>query len=69
MAYAVKLCRQAAERLFSATGGAGLYTDTEMQRMYRDVLAISHHYINNWDISATTFGRIALGLKPSHPAI
>lgn len=69
MAYAVKLCRQAAERLFSATGGAGLYTDTEMQRMYRDVLAISHHYINSWDISATTFGRIALGLKPIHPAI
>lgn len=69
MAYAVKLCRQAAERLFSATGGAGLYTNTEMQRLYRDVLAISHHYINSWDISATTFGRIALGLKPIHPAI
>lgn len=69
MAYAVKLCRQAAERLFSATGGAGLYSDTEMQRMYRDVLAISHHHINSWDISATTFGRIALGLPPVHPAI
>jgi alkylation response protein AidB-like acyl-CoA dehydrogenase len=69
MAYVVKLCAQAAERLFAATGGAGLYTNTDMQRMYRDALAITRHYINSWDISATTFGRVAFGLQPQHPAI
>lgn len=69
MAYIVRLCAAAAERLYAATGGAGLYTHGDMQRMYRDVLAISRHYINSWDISATTFGRVALGLPPIHPAI
>jgi len=69
MAYVVKLCAQAADRLFSATGGAGLYTNTDMQRMYRDVLAISRHYINSWDISATIYGRVAFGLPPNHPSI
>jgi alkylation response protein AidB-like acyl-CoA dehydrogenase len=69
MAYVVKLCVQAAERLFAATGGAGIYLETDMQRMYRDVLAVSRHYINSWDISGTTFGRVAFGLKPLHPSI
>jgi alkylation response protein AidB-like acyl-CoA dehydrogenase len=69
MAYIVKLCVQASERLFAATGGAGIYLDADMQRMYRDVLAVSRHYINSWDISGTTFGRVAFGLKPLHPSI
>ncbi len=69
MGYCVKLCVQASERMFSATGGAGIYLNTDMQRLYRDVLALSRHYINSWDISGTTYGRIAFGLKPLHPAI
>jgi hypothetical protein len=55
--------------LFAVTGGAGIYLDTDMQRLYRDVLAVSRHYINSWDISGTTFGRVAFGLKPLHPSI
>jgi alkylation response protein AidB-like acyl-CoA dehydrogenase len=69
MGYCVKLCVQASERLFAATGGAGIYLNTDMQRMYRDVLAVSRHYINSWDISGTTFGRVSFGLKPLHPSI
>jgi alkylation response protein AidB-like acyl-CoA dehydrogenase len=69
MGYCIKLCTQASERLFAVTGGAGIYLDTDMQRLYRDVLAVSRHYINSWDISGTTFGRVAFGLKPLHPSI
>ncbi len=69
MGYCVKLCVQASERMFAVTGGAGIYLNTDMQRLYRDALALSRHYINSWDISGTTFGRVAFGLKPLHPAI
>jgi alkylation response protein AidB-like acyl-CoA dehydrogenase len=69
MGYCVKLCVQASERLFAVTGGAGIYLNTDMQRLYRDALAVSRHYINSWDISGTTFGRVAFGLKPLHPSI
>ena len=69
MGYIVKLCVSAADRLFSATGGAGLYAGNDMQRMFRDVRAVSAHYINSWDIAGTTYGRIALGLDPVHFAI
>ncbi|MFN0301780.1 MAG: acyl-CoA dehydrogenase family protein [Burkholderiales bacterium] len=69
MGYCVKLCVQASERMFSVTGGAGIYLNTDMQRLYRDVLALSRHYINSWDIAGTTYGRIAFGLKALHPAI
>lgn len=69
MGYVVTLCVRAADRLFQTTGGAGLYTGNEMQRMFRDVRAVSAHYINSWDIAGTTFGRVALGLPPNHFAI
>ena len=69
MGYIVKLCVSAADRLFTATGGAGLYAGNDMQRMFRDVRAVSAHYINSWDIAGTTYGRVALGLDPVHFAI
>jgi alkylation response protein AidB-like acyl-CoA dehydrogenase len=69
MGYCVKLCVQASERMFAVTGGAGIYLNTDMQRLYRDALALSRHYINSWDISGTTFGRVTFGLPPLHPAI
>lgn len=62
MAYVAVLCSRAAERLFSATGGGGLYTGNEMQRMYRDVRAVAAHHINSWDISGTLYGKYAFGL-------
>ncbi|MSQ20307.1 MAG: flavin-dependent monooxygenase [Betaproteobacteria bacterium] len=36
MGYCVKLCGQASERMFAVTGGAGIYLNTDMQRLYRD---------------------------------
>ena len=69
MAYTVTLCSRAADRLFTGTGGAGLYAGNPMQRMFRDVRAVGAHYINSWDIAGTTYGRVTLGLPPGHFAI
>lgn len=69
MAYIVALCNRAAERLFTATGGAGIYRANATQRMFRDLRAAAAHYINVWDIAGQTFGRVTLGLPPNHPAI
>lgn len=61
-AYVATLCRRAVDRLFAATGGAGIFLSNDQQRRFRDVHAISGHFALNWDIGGTTYGRIALGL-------
>lgn len=68
-ALVVKLCRQAADRLFTAVGGHGIFTDGNLQRQFRDMHALSGHFAFAWDIAGTTFGRVAFGLDPQHPLI
>ena len=69
MGYVTMLCIRAADRVFGTTGAAGLFDGNEMGRMYHDIRAVGAHYINSWDISGTTYGRVTLGLEPNHPAI
>lgn len=60
-AFAVRLARRAAERLFEATGGHGVYTGGHMQRSYRDVLAAGAHAGLSWDAAAVGYGKVRLG--------
>lgn len=62
--YTVKLALDAINGLYAATGGAGLYTDTHMQRAWRDITAGSHHVSLNWDALSTLYGQHVLGLNP-----
>jgi alkylation response protein AidB-like acyl-CoA dehydrogenase len=62
--FAVKLCIQAVNRLFEASGGRAIAESAVMQRFHRDVNAGSHHYGLSWDVAAEDFGRQALGLPP-----
>jgi 3-hydroxy-9,10-secoandrosta-1,3,5(10)-triene-9,17-dione monooxygenase len=63
---AVRLCVQAVDRLFEASGGRAIAEAEAMQRFHHDVNAGSHHQGLSWDAAAEDFGRQALGL-PSAP--
>jgi alkylation response protein AidB-like acyl-CoA dehydrogenase len=67
--YTVLLATRAVDRLFAATGGGGLQLGDEMQRAFRDVHGVQAHLYLGWDIAATTYGRVALGLDPGSPLI
>jgi 3-hydroxy-9,10-secoandrosta-1,3,5(10)-triene-9,17-dione monooxygenase len=62
--YVAKLCVQAVNRLFEASGGRALYASQPMQRCFRDVHAGAHHTALAWDSIAEGYGRAALGLPP-----
>jgi alkylation response protein AidB-like acyl-CoA dehydrogenase len=62
--YAARLCVQAVNRLFEASGGRAVLESEAIQRLHRDAHAASHHQGLSWDTAAEEFGRQALGLPP-----
>jgi 3-hydroxy-9,10-secoandrosta-1,3,5(10)-triene-9,17-dione monooxygenase len=62
--FTARLCVQAVNRLFEASGGRALLESEPIQRFHRDVNAASHHQGISWDAAAEDFGRQALGLPP-----
>jgi 3-hydroxy-9,10-secoandrosta-1,3,5(10)-triene-9,17-dione monooxygenase len=62
--YAARLCVQAVNRLFEASGGRAILESEAIQRFHRDAHAASHHQGLSWDAAAEEFGRQALGLPP-----
>ncbi len=62
-AFAVKLARSAAARLYEATGGHGVYVGGHLQRSYRDILAAGAHAGLSWDSAAHGYGKSRLGLE------
>jgi alkylation response protein AidB-like acyl-CoA dehydrogenase len=63
LAFAVQQCRDAANTLYQASGGSGVYLSGEMQRWWRDVNAASQHVAFTWDLAAVAFGRASAGLE------
>jgi 3-hydroxy-9,10-secoandrosta-1,3,5(10)-triene-9,17-dione monooxygenase len=63
-AYVAKLCVQAVNRLFEASGAHSLFESHTMQRFHRDVHAGSHQGALYWDPIAEGYGRQLLGLPP-----
>lgn len=61
-AYAVELCRRAAERIFAVAGAHAIYDDHPLQRFHRDIHTASHHAICDFDSAAELKGRLDLGL-------
>lgn len=62
--FASRLTVWAVDQLFEAEGGSGIYTSRRIQRAWRDVHAANAHIGQNWDRTATQYGRFALGLPP-----
>jgi alkylation response protein AidB-like acyl-CoA dehydrogenase len=63
-AYAVKLATDALTKLFQATGGGGINSNSSIQRHWRDVNAIANHYSFNWEAVSAMYGQFRLGLDP-----
>jgi len=64
-AFVARLCVQAVNRLFEASGARAVLESDPIQRFHRDVHGASHHAALTWDLPAEQFGRQALGLGTS----
>lgn len=63
-AYAVKMCIQAVDRLFEASGGSSWFESNEMQRLFRDSHMTGAHAYTDYDVCAQILGRELMGLEP-----
>ena len=63
-AYIAKLCVEAIERIFLASGGSANYESNPLQRYWRDIHAMAAHAALNFDNAAKNFGRVELGIPP-----
>lgn len=68
-AFSASLCVRAVDLLFTAAGGGGLYDSNPIQRAVRDIHAATAHISLVWDVQATLYGRVALGLSADAPTI
>ena len=63
-AYITRLCVEAIEQLYLASGGSANYESNPLQRYWRDVHAMAAHVMLNFDTAGEVFGRSTLGLPP-----
>lgn len=66
-AYAAKLAKQAAMRLFEVTGGSGLSLDSHFQRAFRDVMGGTAHTTLNWARCASRYSSDIMGWPAPAP--
>lgn len=64
LAFAARLCVAAIERLVPLLGAQGIAANHPVQRAARDVHAVAQHIGLAWDVQATNYGAVALGLDP-----
>ena len=67
MAYTPRLAQASVDRLYHAAGAGALFLEKNLQRQFRDVHAGGAQFALNWDINATAYGQVMLGLEPSGP--
>jgi alkylation response protein AidB-like acyl-CoA dehydrogenase len=63
--FGVRMAREAVDTLFGVVGAAGLLNHHPIQRHWRDVHAVAHHFSLNWTQIATLVGGYRLGLEPA----
>jgi pyruvate dehydrogenase complex dehydrogenase (E1) component len=59
-----RLSKEAVDILASASGGSSIYSDQPIQRIARDVNAVTMHALMHPDTNAELYGRILCGLEP-----
>ncbi len=68
-AYAGKLVFAAANAVWDAEGGRGVYLKNHIGREYRNLCTATRHITHNWEINAATHGRVKLGLPLDNPSL
>jgi len=62
-AFAARLCVNAVDLLYTSSGGGGLYDHNPISRAFRDIHGAQAQITQSFDINATTYGRLLLGLE------
>lgn len=62
-AYAVKMCIEAVDRLFTGLGGGAWYADSEPQLLWRNAKMTGAHAFTDYDVAAQIHGRRLMGLR------
>jgi 3-hydroxy-9,10-secoandrosta-1,3,5(10)-triene-9,17-dione monooxygenase len=65
--WSVNQAKLAAEKLFTATAGRGIYEGHHTQRAYADLHALQGHIVAGWEMPAYSYGQVMLGGPPSDP--
>jgi alkylation response protein AidB-like acyl-CoA dehydrogenase len=65
--WSVMQAKLAAEKLFTATAGRGIYEGSPVQRAYADLHALQGHIVAGWEMPAYSYGQVMLGGSPSDP--
>ncbi|MFI7545132.1 acyl-CoA dehydrogenase family protein [Actinoplanes sp. NPDC049599] len=65
MGAAVRLAREAVDVLADASGGSSIFSDVPIQRIRRDIQALSLHALMHPDTNAELYGRILCGQPPN----
>ena len=65
--WSVMTARLAAEKLFTAQAGRGIYEGNRVQRAFADMHALQGHIVAGWDMPAYSYGQVMLGGPPSDP--
>jgi len=68
-AAAVRLAVEAVDLLFEMGGAMGIYNDSPLQRIYRDVRSASAHIHFSTDLQLTQWGLVALGGEFRSPTL
>ncbi len=68
-AYAGKLAFQAANLIWDAGGGRGVYMNNPIARAFRDMCTATRHFTHSWDVNGATHGRVRVGLPLDNPAL
>jgi len=66
---AVRLSRESVDVLATASGGSSIYEDVPIQRIARDVQAVSLHALMHPNTNAELYGRVLCGLEPNTPYV
>jgi len=65
MGAAVRLARDAVDVLAEASGGSSIFAEVPIQRIRRDIQALSLHALMHPDTNAELYGRILCGQQPN----
>jgi 3-hydroxy-9,10-secoandrosta-1,3,5(10)-triene-9,17-dione monooxygenase len=65
----VERCRELATRLFTATGGRGLYTDQPFGRIVADISAARQHFSNQYEVLGRNWGRTLFGHEDNNDLV
>jgi 3-hydroxy-9,10-secoandrosta-1,3,5(10)-triene-9,17-dione monooxygenase len=68
-AMAGSLAFDAAQLIWDAEGGRGVYMKNPVARAYRDLCTATRHMTHSWDLNGGLHGRVRLGLPLDNPSL